>query len=85
MTEWSLRAEVHPRVQRRWLSRRGLGQEYAITSAYPEQFALICVETVHGRGEESCVPDSCSYRYAQIDKGSGSRAQVLESVPKPIE
>lgn len=52
--------------------------------AHPEEFAFLSVETVHGGGEEGCVPESCSYSYAGVDKGTGSRAQMLGSIPKPI-
>lgn len=62
----------------------GLRQEYAVAPAYPEQFAFLSMETVHGGGEEGCVPESCSSRYAGIDKGIGSREQMLGGIPKPI-
>lgn len=84
MTEWWLCTEVHPRVWGPQLTGMGLGQEYAIAPAYPEQFAFLSVEAVHGGGEEGCVPEPCSYRYAGFSKGTGSRAQMLGSVPKPI-
>lgn len=61
-----------------------LGQGYVMALVYPEQFAVVSVETMLSGGQEGCVLESCFYRYSGVSEGMGSRVQMLGRALKPI-